>query len=61
VEEPLAARLEWWGNSSIRVAFEVLVTVEESNAELTAHGVLAQQADGAGRFDLCEHALEAQP
>jgi hypothetical protein len=43
VEEPLAAQLEWRGNSSIRLTFEVLVTVEESNGELTARGVLAEQ------------------
>lgn len=41
MEEPLAAPLEWWGNPSFCLTFEVLVTVEESNGELTAQ--LAEQ------------------
>ncbi|SDL00687.1 hypothetical protein SAMN05216298_2238 [Glycomyces sambucus] len=43
MEEPLAAQLEWWGNPNLCLTFGVLVTVEESNSELTAHGALAEQ------------------
>jgi hypothetical protein len=40
VEEPLAAQLEWWGNSSICLRFDVLVVIEEAGAELSARGAL---------------------
>jgi hypothetical protein len=43
VEEPLAAQLEWWGNSSICLRFDVLVVIEEAGAELSARGALTAE------------------
>jgi hypothetical protein len=43
VDKPLAAQLEWWGNSTICLRFNVLVVIEEAGAELFARGALTAE------------------
>jgi hypothetical protein len=40
MEETLAAQLEWWGNSTICLRFDVQVVIKEAGAELSARGAL---------------------
>ncbi|MBO3734052.1 hypothetical protein [Glycomyces niveus] len=47
MEEPLAAQLEWWGNSNICLRFDVQLVIEEAGAELVARGALKALAGSA--------------
>jgi hypothetical protein len=49
MKETLAAQLEWWGNSTVCMRFDVLVAIEERNADMAARGWLAADSldDGA--------------
>jgi hypothetical protein len=38
MEETFAAQLEWWGNAAVCMRFDVLVAIEERNADLAARG-----------------------
>jgi hypothetical protein len=62
VEETFAAQLEWWGNLTVCMRFDVLVTIEERNADLAARGRLADGALADGEaVEMWNLLCEASP